>query len=165
MSRSDKFLRVMSMTLSIDSPVLLFAATIALFGAFALIPVMATEPLLLALSAMVPSAMVIPVTLLATATHMAAKTLVYLSSRKAEGIVSSRQRTLIARACAKLAGRRSLQIGTVFFSAITGLPPFYAITMAWGVLRLPLLDFLVAGFIGRAIRFSALVAAPQLLSM
>lgn len=153
------------MTLSIESPVLLFAATIALFGVFALLPVMATEPLLLGLSAMVPAPMVIPVTLLATATHMAAKTIVYLGSRRAGGAVPHRRQTLVAKACARLAGRRSLQVGTVFLSAITGLPPFYAVTMAWGVMRLPLLDFLVAGFVGRAIRFSALVAAPQLLWM
>ncbi len=163
MSRFGGFLRVPDMTLSIESPVLLFGATIALFGAFALLPVMATEPLLLGLSAMVPPAMVIPVTLLATATHMAAKTVVYLSSRRVGGVISPRRQALVSKACVRLAGRRGLQVGTVFFSAITGLPPFYGITMAWGILRLPLLDFLVAGFIGRAIRFSALVAAPQLL--
>lgn len=163
MSRFGEILRVTGMTLSIDSPALLFLATIALFGASALLPVMATEPLLLALSAMVPASMLVPVTLLATATHMAAKALVYLGSRNAGGLVSPRRRAMVERTCGRLSGRRPLQLGTVFVSAVAGLPPFYVLAMAWGVLRLPLADFMIAGFMGRAIRFGAIVAAPQLL--
>ena len=163
MSRFRRALRVPDMSLSIDSPVLLCLATIALFGVSALVPVMATEPLLLGLAAAVPPALVIPITLLATATHMAAKAMVYLGSRNLEKVVSPQKRLLIERMCTRLDRRRAVQNGTVFISAITGLPPFYAVAMAGGVLRIPFSSFLILGFLGRAIRFGALVFAPQLL--
>ena len=148
-----------------ESPVLLCIATIALFGAFALLPVMATEPLLLGLPSLVPPSMVIPVTLLATATHMTAKVIVLITSRRADRVVPRRYQASLARTCGRLAGHRKLQIGTVFVSAITGLPPFYVVTMACGILRVSLRDYLVAGTIGRAIRFAAIVAAPHLFGM
>ena len=148
-----------------DSPLLMCLATILLFGAFALLPVMATEPLLIGIPALVPPAMVIPMTLLATATHMAAKTLVLLGSRKVDRVVPKRYQASLHRTCARLEGHRRLQLGTVFLSAVTGLPPFYVVTMACGVVRMSLRAYLVAGMAGRAMRFGAIVAAPQMLGL
>lgn len=153
------------MTTWTDSTFLMCLATILLFGAFALLPVMATEPMLLGIPALVPPSMIVPMTLLATATHMAAKTIVLLGSRNVERVVPKRYRASLTRTCARLAGHRRLQLGTVFVSAITGLPPFYVVTMACGVLGLSLRTFLVIGTLGRAIRFGAIVAAPHLLGM
>src|SRR5687767_9106892 len=103
-----------------ESPLLMCAGTILLFGVFALVPVMATEPLLLGIPALVPPAMVIPMTLLATATHMAAKLVVLLSSRNADRAVPRRYQESFRRTCNRLAGHHRLQVGTVFVSAITG---------------------------------------------
>ena len=49
----------------------------------------------------------------------------------------------------------------IFVSALTGLPPFYAVSIAAGGLRLSLRRFLAAGFVGRAIRFGALALTVQ----
>ena len=50
---------------------------------------------------------------------------------------------------ARLSGTRPRQLLTVFLSAAAGLPPFYVVTVAWGVARLRLTDFVIAGTIGR----------------
>jgi membrane protein YqaA with SNARE-associated domain len=52
--------------------------------------------------------------------------------------------------------------GVLLLSAMTSLPPFLATSVVAGWARIPLRTFLIAGFIGRFARFSALAAAPSL---
>jgi membrane protein YqaA with SNARE-associated domain len=47
-------------------------------------------------------------------------------------------------------------------SAVVGLPPFYVTTLAAGAVGMNFTFFLVVGFIGRLIRFAAVVALPGL---
>jgi membrane protein YqaA with SNARE-associated domain len=99
----------------------------------------------------------------ATLGHMAAKTLVYLGSRGTTPLVTPRQRAGLERVSALLLRRRRLQVLTVLLSAVGGLPPFYLVTVCCGALRLPLRDFLVAGTVGRGVRFGALALLPRLI--
>lgn len=57
--------------------------------------------------------------------------------------------------------RRWLQILTVLVSAFAGLPPFYIVTIVCAALHMPLADYVIAGTVGRAGRFTALVMLPQ----
>jgi hypothetical protein len=68
----------------------------------------------------------------------------------------------VDKAMARLSGTRPRQLLTVFLSAAAGLPPFYVVTVAWGVARLRLTDFLIAGTIGRAARFTVIMLPPNL---
>jgi membrane protein YqaA with SNARE-associated domain len=54
--------------------------------------------------------------------------------------------------------------GLLLASALTGLPPFAAISMLAGMARVRLVTFLVTGLIGRFARFAAVAAAPGLLT-
>jgi len=47
--------------------------------------------------------------------------------------------------------------GAVFAGAAVGLPPFYVVTLAAGLARLPLALFLVAGLLGSLVRYGALM--------
>ena len=47
-------------------------------------------------------------------------------------------------------------------SAVTGLPPFYAISVAAGVLRLRFVLFFALGLAGRTLRFAAVFVVPRL---
>lgn len=52
--------------------------------------------------------------------------------------------------------------GTYSVSSVLGVPPFMAITVLAGVVRMRLSLFLSAGFLGRFARYSALAATPAM---
>jgi membrane protein YqaA with SNARE-associated domain len=52
----------------------------------------------------------------------------------------------------------------VFTSALTGLPPFYAVSVAAGMLGFRPGPFLAAGLAGRLLRFGAVFALPGLVA-
>lgn len=146
----------------VEAPLVVCAIVLLVAVASSLLPASPVEALLIALSASMPQSLALPVTVLATLGHMAAKTLLYLGSRRATPIVPARQRAALDRVRALLLRRRRLQLLTVLVSAIGGVPPFYLVTVCCGALRLPLRDFLVAGTVGRGLRFGALAFLPQL---
>lgn len=47
-------------------------------------------------------------------------------------------------------------------SAVVGLPPFYVVSIACGLLRFPFARFFVLGLLGRLVHFGVIVMAPQL---
>jgi membrane protein YqaA with SNARE-associated domain len=53
-------------------------------------------------------------------------------------------------------------VALVLVSALTGLPPFFLITLVAGAVKMNLALFLTAGTAGRLVRFGALVTLPQL---
>jgi membrane protein YqaA with SNARE-associated domain len=146
------------------SPVLLCALTVVLSVLAGMMPCSPFEPMLVAVAAVARPSLLIPLAVLATVSQMAAKTLLYVASRKAERSLSVRKRALFERVRARLAGRRWLQIATILVSGVFGLPPFYVVTVACGALRLPLRDYVVVGTFGRALRFTAIMMLPQLLA-
>jgi len=52
--------------------------------------------------------------------------------------------------------------GTYSVSAVVGLPPYMAMTVLAGLVRMRLSAFIGAGLVGRFIRFSALAASPAM---
>jgi membrane protein YqaA with SNARE-associated domain len=147
----------------LHAPLLVCVLVLVVAGVSSLLPVSPVEALLLALSAAVPAPLLLPVAALATVGHMGAKTLVYLASRGTEPMVPARHRPALQRVRALLLRRRRVQLLTVLVSALGGVPPFYLVTVCCGVLRLPLRDFLVAGTVGRGLRFAGLALVPRLL--
>jgi len=145
------------------SPFLIFAVTILVAATGGLLPFSPIEPVLL-LTALSRPALLVPVVALATVSQMSAKAVLFLSSQKAQARLSDRKRRALERVRRHLDGRRRLQILTVLVSALAGLPPLYLVTVACGALNLRLRDYLIAGTVGRAIRFSTLVVLPQLLA-
>ena len=49
----------------------------------------------------------------------------------------------------------------VFVSGALGIPPFYGVSIAAGVLRIRIPTFVLLGFFGRALRFGVLVWAAS----
>lgn len=141
---------------------MLWVTTVVIAGLGSLFPFAPIEPFLLGLGLIAPPDMLVPLALVATVSHMAGKAVLYLGSRKAMQLLSVRQQQAIERARTRLSRRRWYQYLTVFTSAISGLPPFYAITVAAAMVKVPLVPFIAVGTVGRACRFLALVLAPQL---
>jgi membrane protein YqaA with SNARE-associated domain len=63
----------------------------------------------------------------------------------------------------RLSTLRVSTAAVVFASAVTGVPPFYLVSVAAGSLRYSLARFLLVGGSGRLLRFAAVVALPRLL--
>ena len=148
---------------ALHAPLLLCVVVLLVGGASSLLPVSPVEPMLVAVSVSLPAPLLLAVVVLATVGHMAAKTLLYLGSRTAAPAVPTRHRPAVERVRALLSRHRWSQVATVLVSALVGAPPFYLVTICCGVLRLPLRDYLIAGSLGRGLRFTALAFLPRLL--
>ena len=55
---------------------------------------------------------------------------------------------------------RAHSLAVVAVSSLTGLPPFYGVSLAAGAVRLPLASFLLVGTVGRIVRFTLVYLAP-----
>lgn len=126
------------------------------------VPVVNIEAYLVAAAALVPSAPPLAVVAAAALGQMAAKTLLFLGGR---GLVSVPSRPLerAREVAARLAARGRSAPGLVFTSALTGLPPFYVVSVAAGMGGFGTGPFVLAGFAGRLLRFAAVFAAPAVL--
>ncbi len=73
---------------------------------------------------------------------------------------TKRVRAWIAWTREKCEAHPRWMFGTYSLSAVAGLPPFMAMTVLAGLVRMKVAAFLSAGIIGRFIRFSLLAASP-----
>ena len=87
--------------------------------------------------------------------QMSSKSAVYAASRWMPECLPERARKLLARA-ERYRERRVLLATAVFSGALAALPPFYLVTLASGMLRVPFPVFLVAGLSGTAARYGLL---------
>lgn len=129
----------------------------------AIIPVMHAEAYLIAASALTPPALSWGLVLAATAGQMIGKVLMYWAGQGALRLPSEWMRKRMAAATARYEGHRGVGNGLIFLSASSGLPPFYVIAVAAGMLRVPLRSFIIFGTAGRFVRFAAAVFLPQLI--
>lgn len=53
-------------------------------------------------------------------------------------------------------------VGTYGVSSVVGLPPYMAMTVLAGLVRMPLHTFVSVGLVGRFVRFSMLAASPAM---
>jgi membrane protein YqaA with SNARE-associated domain len=93
--------------------------------------------------------------------QMTAKLLLYLVGNGALKLKFVR-REKMDRAAAAFERHRTRSMGVVAVSSLVGLPPFYAVSLLAGALRLPLVRFMIVGTIGRVIRFGAVYLTPGL---
>lgn len=139
-----------------------------LLGTFAfslvggIVPVLNVEAYLLSLSALAPGAPVWPVALAAALGQMAAKSLLYLGGRGLLRLPLRKMRPRIEAATARLASAEGGGLAVVTASAVAGVPPFYAISVAAGVVNMRFARFFAVGLAGRLVRFAAVFVVPRL---
>jgi membrane protein YqaA with SNARE-associated domain len=90
--------------------------------------------------------------------QMIAKVILYQAARGATnaGNKDGKIARKIEKARAKIDKWKDKPLMVTFISAVTGLPPFYLITLLAGVLEVRFRTFLILGIIGRTIRFVAI---------
>ena len=140
---------------------LTFVSTVIICFASALIPVINIEVYVIFLGSVAPRPLLPALLITATLSHMAGKSLMYLAARGFERLPAGRLKDRVAAAKMKLEQRQSLGSAVVLVSAVTGIPPFYLTSVAAGALRFNFTSFFVMGFLGRLLRFAALIALPQ----
>ena len=130
------------------------------------IPIFNAEAAMLAISALLPeaeSAGLIPVVAIAAVGQMFAKALLYLAGRGVLNLPLGRFEEKVAETQArfeKWQGKTDLMI---FVSSSTGFPPFYFISIISGMLKFSLPRFIIAGTLGRFLRFGIIALFPQLI--
>lgn len=131
----------------------------------AIVPIVNAELYLLAASALVGPAVAPFMIVGAALGQMTGKSLLYWAGSGALHLPSERLRRMVEGVQKKYQGGAAAPAlgGTVLFaSASVGLPPFYVVTIASGIFRIPFLHFFVIGLLGMLVRCSAVVLAPQL---
>lgn len=129
-----------------------------------LIPVVNIEVYLLAVATLTKGAP-LPILLLVTAGQMIAKYILYLSGRGLIRLPPGRIQGKVQKAKDALESHPRGAGSVVLFSAITGFPPFYGMSLAAGALAMPLPRFLVPATFGRLLRFTLVFFAPQILHL
>jgi membrane protein YqaA with SNARE-associated domain len=99
----------------------------------------------------------IPAISLVSATgQMLTKTGLFLAARWAPHRLPRGARVALERAAAAVAARGAAISSLVFTSALTGLPPFFGVSLAAGALGVRARSFVASGGIGRIVRFAVI---------
>jgi membrane protein YqaA with SNARE-associated domain len=119
-----------------------------------LLPLVNAELLVVAAAAAVPVGQLPLIALVAAIGQMVTKTSLYGVARWAPTRLGPRARALLDRASAQ-ASRRGSAVGTtIFASALSGVPPFYGVSLAAGALGVRTGTFVISGLAGRLGRFA-----------
>jgi len=122
------------------------------------------EIIVLSLPAFAPSKTALLILILvATAGQMTGKCVLYWTGRKGQRVLA-RYRTgrILQKWRERLEARPVRAVLFVLLSALTGLPPFYVMSLVAGVVKMNFPTYLAVGTAGRVVRFGALVTIPHL---
>lgn len=100
--------------------------------------------------------------IVAAAGQMIAKAVLYQAARGATNVGRRKYASAIDRARRSIARWRSKPLSVLFVSASVGLPPFYVVSLAAGMLEIRFRTFLAIGFAGRALRFATIAVLAAL---
>lgn len=141
----------------------MYATCFGLSIVSALLPWVNGEVLVLSYSAFAHSPWErVVLALLASSGQIVGKCVLYWAGRGAIPLGSGKIGRII-NSCEEKFTRSSLRpMWLVFFSALSGIPPFYIITVLAGAFRLKFSHFIAVGAGGRLLHFGILALVPQL---
>lgn len=128
----------------------------------AVIPVVNIEIYLLGASALAGREMVIPLIVAGTLGQVIGKIALYYAGTGALKLPGKRLQAALQKMNTQMQERPRTGGALVFASATLGLPPYYLVTLAAGAAKMNLPTFLAVSLVGRLIRFTVVVAVPQL---
>lgn len=142
---------------------LMYATCFSLSIVSALLPWVNGEVLMLSYSAFANSPWERAVlALLASSGQIVGKCVLYWAGRGAIPLGSGKVGKIV-NSCKDRFERSTLHpMWLVFISALSGIPPFYVITVLAGAFRLKFSHFIAVGTCGRVLHFGALALVPQL---
>ena len=129
-----------------------------------ILPWVNAEVVVLAAAVVLPTEALVPLIFACALGQMAAKASLYALTRWAPERLPRRAQDALGRV-ERYRKRPALLAAAVFFGSAVSLPPFYLVTLASGVLRVPFMVFALAGLGGTAARYGALVWAARALGV
>lgn len=123
----------------------------------AVLPFVAIDLFLIGIAIAAPAAALPAVVVLAAAGQVAGKLPIYYASRGLAAL-PGRHRARLDRVKAWIARWQNAPRGVLFASAVLGLPPFSLVATAAGLLGVGPRTFAALVFVGRGLRFAAIVA-------
>lgn len=137
-----------------------YAVSVVVSLVSGLVPLVNIEAYLVSVALFAPQAGW-PVVLIATLGQMAAKYVLYVSGRDGLRPRAARYGPRLERAGTQLREHRLGTFSVVAMSALLGVPPFYAVSVMAGVLRLPLPRFMLVAGLCRVVRFAVVFYSPR----
>ena len=128
-----------------------------------LVPFVNAEAYLLGAAALAPTRFALPIVIAGTLGQMVAKVAMYGAGRGTLMLPGGRIQRWVEQARARYGSYQRLGPGVILLSAASGFPPLYLVSIACGILRTSLPQFVVLGTVGRFIRFGAVVLVPYLI--
>ena len=136
----------------------IYAGTLAVGVLSGLIPVVNGELYLIGVVLLTKQLWpAIVLALLVAVGQMIAKFVLYKAANSASALgKDSKLGRKIENARAKVEKWKDKPLAVTFVSAITGLPPFYIVTLLAGMLGVRFRTFMILGIVGRVVRFVAI---------
>jgi len=139
-----------------------YAASFVVGFVSGLVPFVNSELYLLLVSPMVSRPALVPIALLSALGQMGAKLVLFYAGRGVFNIPFGRHQKRIDKVKEKFQQWENRLGALILLSAFAGIPPFYAVSVVVGGMKLNVVKFGVLGYIGRAARFTIIVYFPQL---
>jgi membrane protein YqaA with SNARE-associated domain len=139
----------------------IYAASFVVGFVSGLVPFINSELFLLAVSTLAKRPGLMQVALLTALGQMVAKTILFYAGRGVLKINMGKYQRKIEAVQEKFVRWENKTDALIFLSATVGFPPFYVVSFVAGALKLNVIKFFIAGFLGRGIRFAAIVYFPQ----
>lgn len=139
----------------------IYAGTAAVCAVSSLVPLVNSEVFLLVVATAASPAQLPALAVSAACGQMVGKAVLYGSGR---GVLPGNmaESSRLGRWKERLSDGRHAE-AIVLASAVTGVPPFYVVSVLAGALRWSFARFLAAGLLGRLLRFGALMTLPYVL--
>jgi len=121
-----------------------------------LVPLVNAELLVAAAAVAAPAGALPLIAVTSAVGQMTSKTSLFALARWAPARLPPKARGVLRQASSRIGKRDGAISSLVFASAATGLPPFYGVSLAMGAIGMRLSSFVVAGTLGRLIRFGVI---------
>jgi len=127
-----------------------------------LLPVINAELLVISMAALAPHGGLPPIVAAAAIGQIAGKVLLYLAGRGTIRLRGLREHARLQAVVLRLQSSARTSALVLFASALAGVPPLYAVSVASGIIGIPLHRFVAIAFVGRVLRFGLLVQVPHM---
>jgi len=138
-----------------------FLITFAVCFISGILPVMVVELFLISVSALSSPVASVVIILIAATAQIMAKLVVYLTGYGILKLPLRRQEEKLERVLTKFQHWKAKPPLFIFVSGLSGLPPFYGVSLFAGLIKVPPLSFVLSGFLGLLVRFALVVQFPQ----
>jgi membrane protein YqaA with SNARE-associated domain len=143
-------------------PVALVSAALLGLGS-GILPTGMAEALAVAIGLVEPRGLAVPMWIVFTVSHVAAKIPWYVLGTRGDRMMGPWIARYVIRAREMLRARPSYGTGVLGLSALLSVPPFHLSAIAAGITHLPMGRFVLICLGGRLVRFGVLAAIPGLL--